>query len=164
MCRLDTLNILNTIQEIRGTLTIEQWSYSSFPYLSNLQILGSNEDPLMLPSECANGSRVPYSLFISNNPNLMSIDLSSLREIRSGGLYMHNNKELCLIGNLSSLVTNSSAAVCVTPQARKDPQACGKCGLWALGIRSSNSFFLGRLMWWRHSFRRDHSAHETIDR
>ena len=84
----------------------------------------------MLPSECANGSRVPYSLFISNNPNLMSIDLSSLRDIRGGGLYMHNNTELCLIGNLSALVTNSSATVCVTPQSRREPQQCGK---WVYG-------------------------------
>ena len=127
ICRPDTLNILNTIQEIRGTLTIENWLYGPFPYLNNLRVLGSNGGSfLRFRSECANGSRVPTALFINNNPNLTSIDLSSLEEIRGAGVYMHNNPELCLIGNLSSLVTNSSAPVCVIPQARKDPQQCGE--------------------------------------
>ena len=74
-----TLNILNTIQEIKGTLSIENWPYPTFSYLSNLRILGSNVSNLRpFPSECANGSSVCYALFISNNNKLISIDLSSL--------------------------------------------------------------------------------------
>ena len=127
MCRQATLNILNTIQEIRGTLTIERWSYGAFPYLNNLKVLGSDGGSfLRFQSECSNGSRVPSALFLNNNPNLTSIDLSSLEEIRDAGVLMNNNSELCLIGNLSSLLTNSSTLVCITPQARKDPQQCGE--------------------------------------
>ena len=124
----DTLNILNTIQEIKGTLSIERWPYPTFPYLSNLRILGSNATNLRpFPSECANGSSVRYALYISNNNNLTSIDLSSLREIKGGGFYLGgNNSQLCLIGNLSSLVTSTSAPVCVTAQGRRDPQQCGE--------------------------------------
>ena len=81
------------------------------------------------PSECANGSSVRYALFISNNTNLISIDLSSLREINGGGFYQTNNPQLCLIGNLSSLVTSTSAPVCVTAQGRRDPQQCGKTSI-----------------------------------
>ena len=127
----DTLNILNTIQEIRGTLSIEQWTYPTFPYLSNLHILGSNLTNLhTFPSECANGSSVHYALFISNNNNLTSIDLSSLREIKGGGFYLSNNLQLCLIGNFSSIMTNTFAPVCVTTQARRDPQQCGETTIW----------------------------------
>ena len=124
----DTLNILNTIQEIKGTLSIENWPYPTFSYLSNLRILGSNATNLRpFPSECANGSSVCYALHISNNNNLISIDLSSLREIKGGGFYLgSNNSQLCLIGNLSSLVTSTSAPVCVTAQGRRDPQQCGE--------------------------------------
>ena len=125
----DTLNILNTIQEIKGTLSIESWSYLTFSYLSNLRILGSNISnlrPFPSDSECANGSSVCYALYIAYNNNLTSIDLSSLREIKGGGFYLGNNSQLCLIGNLSSLVTNTSAPVCVTAQGRRDPQQCGK--------------------------------------
>ena len=125
----DTLNILNTIQEIKGTLSIERWPYPAFPFLSNLRILGSNVTINLrpFPSECANGSSVRYALYISNNNNLTSIDLSSLREIKGGGFYLDgNNPQLCLIGNLSSLVTNTSAPVCVTAQGRRDPQQCGE--------------------------------------
>ena len=122
-----TLNILNTIQEIRGTLSIESWPYSSFSYLSNLRILGTIFTNLRpFPSDCANGSSVRYALYIANNTNLTSIDLSSLREINGGGFYQTNNPQLCLIGNLSSLVTSTSAPVCVTAQGRRDPQQCGK--------------------------------------
>ena len=122
-----TLNILNTIQEIKGTLSIEFWPYTTFPYLSNLRILGSNITNLRpFPSECANGSSVRYALYIDNNNNLTSIDLSSLREINGGGFYQTNNPQLCLIGNLSSLVTSTSAPVCVNSQGRRDPQQCGK--------------------------------------
>ena len=123
----DTLNILNTIQEIKGTLSIETWPYSTFPFFSNLRILGSNATNLRpFVSECANGSSVRYALYISNNNNLTSIDLSSLREIKGGGFYQSNNPQLCLIGNLSSLVTSTSAPVCVTAQGRRDPQQCGE--------------------------------------
>ena len=125
-----TLNILNTIQEIRGTLSIESWPFSTIPYFSNLRILGSNTSNLRsFPSECANGSSVRYALYISNNTNLISIDLSSLREINGGGFYQTNNPQLCLIGNLSSLVTSTSAPVCVTAQGRRDPQQCGKTSI-----------------------------------
>ena len=126
--RNTTLNILNTIQEIRGTLHIENWSYETFPYLSNLHILGSNQTSQLqsLPSQCNNGSRVPYALYVANNPNLISIDLSSLREIRAGGFHLHNNPQLCLLGDLSSLVTNTSAPVCATTQARRNTQQCGE--------------------------------------
>ena len=124
-----TLNILNTIQEIRGTLSIESWPYSTFPYLSSLRILGFNATNLRpFPSECANGSSVRYALYIANS-NFTSIDLSSLREINGGGFYQTNNPQLCLIGNLSSLVTNTSAPVCVTAQGRRDPQQCGKTSI-----------------------------------
>ena len=122
-----TLNILNTIQEIKGTLSIENWPYTTFPYLSKLRILGSNITNLRpFPSECANGSSVRYALYIDNNNNLTSIDLSSLREINGGGFHQTNNPQLCLIGNLSSLVTSKSAPVCVTSQGRRDPQQCGE--------------------------------------
>ena len=125
-----TLNILNTIQEIRGTLSIEQLPYSTFPYLSSLRILGFNATNLRsFPSECANGSSVRYALYVANNNNLTSIDLSSLREINGGGFHQSNNPQLCLIGNLSSLVTNTSAPVCVTAQGRRDPQQCGKTSI-----------------------------------
>ena len=125
-----TLNILNTIQEIRGTLSIESWPYSTFPYLSSLRILGFNATNLRsLPSVCANGSSVRYALYVADNNNLTRIDLSSLREINGGGFYQANNPQLCLIGNLSSLVTNTSAPVCVTAQGRRDPQQCGKTSI-----------------------------------
>ena len=126
-----TLNILNTIQEIRGSLSIEQWPYSTFPYLSSLRILGFNATNFFrsFPSVCANGSSVRYALYIADNNNLTSIDLSSLREINGGGFHQTNNPQLCLIGNLSSLVTNTSAPVCVTAQGRRDPQQCGKTSI-----------------------------------
>ena len=65
-------------------------------------------------------------LISPNNNNLTSIDLSSLREIKGGGFYLSNNLQLCLIGNFSSIMTNTSAPVCVTTQARRDPQQCGE--------------------------------------
>ena len=136
----DTLNILNTIQEIKGTLSIERWPYSKFPFLSNLRILGSNISNLRpFPSECANGSSVRYALFISNNNNLTSIDLSSLTKIKGGGFYLGgNNPQLCLIGNLSSLVTSPSASVCVTAQGRRDPHQCGEIMIFGHGSQSTH--------------------------
>ena len=125
----DTLNILNTIQEIKGTLSIERWPYSTFPYIYQTCVFLGLTPPTFrpFPSECANGSSVRYALYIFNNNNLTSIDLSSLREIKGGGFYLGgNNPQLCLIGNLSSLVTSTSAPVCVTAQGRRDPQQCGE--------------------------------------
>ena len=42
ICSHDNLELLSTIQEIRGPLRIQAWDGESFPYLRNLRVVGDN--------------------------------------------------------------------------------------------------------------------------
>ena len=113
-----TLSTFSTqFKKSREVLSIERWpTIQLFPYgcqtyvflLSNVTF---NLRPF--PSECANGPQLyaMHCLYVNNNKSLALSILSSLREIKGGGFYLGgNNPQLCLIGNLSSLVTSTSAS------------------------------------------------------
>ena len=118
-------------------MSIQHWPFETFPYLSNLHTLGSNNANLLSLNRCHhdNGSHIPYALVVSDNSDLITIDLSSLQEIQGGSVYLHNNKQLCLIGNFTSLLTNTSSQVCITKEGRREPQECGEQFMTMLTIR-----------------------------
>ena len=57
---------------------------------------------------------------------MVEIDLSSLEEIRGGGLVFFNNPQLCYTGNFSTYLTDASAHQCIS-SPRRDADECSKC-------------------------------------
>ena len=60
------------------------------------------------------------------NALLTQVDLSSLEEIRGGGVYLTRNPNLCYFGDLVRYI-NGSYHSCVDETGRKDPDQCCKC-------------------------------------
>ncbi len=118
------LSKLETIQHITGSLSIEFFEYTSFPYLSNLQTVGS--DYSATSSFPCNGttSYNSYSIYIVGT-QLVSIDFSSLREI-NGGVSLHNNLHLCFVRDFELYITNSSADVCLGTSYRRPAEECSE--------------------------------------
>ncbi len=109
-----SLDKLSTIKEITGSLSIEVFRQTtSFPYLSNLEIIGSDFSRVgkfrCFPS---NALSTPYSIYITNT-DLVSIDLSSLQQINGGGVSIDRNNDLCYVGDFSQYITNTSADLCL---------------------------------------------------
>lgn len=75
---------------------------------------------------CNGGERQRYSIFISENDDLISIDFSSLQTIYGGGISMDRNPNLCIIGNLSLFVNDSSADICLGDNYRRSFDNCSK--------------------------------------
>ena len=122
----DELSAISTIRHITGSLSIELYNHPTFPYLSNLETIGSNfSDVRSLP--CDNGAaHLPYSIYITET-DLISIDLSSLRDINGGGVSVDNNPKLCFVGDFGQYLRNSSANLCLGNQHRRPMEECGKC-------------------------------------
>ena len=118
------LSVLNTIQEIRGSLTIERFEHTEFPYLSNLVTVGSDFNETFSFS-CNNSENRKYSILIDGT-DLTSIDLSSLQEVNGGGVQMSDNPDLCYVGDFSYYVTDSSADFCLINQYRSSTEQCSK--------------------------------------
>ena len=123
-CSFSILNDLNDIKDIRGSLDISGFNKETFPYLSNLRIIGNDSSQVL--SQSCNGSsdRFRYSIIISNT-NLVSIDLSSLETVRNGGVRLQNNPSLCYFGNLSYYIANTSSPSCILDNYRRDIEECG---------------------------------------
>ena len=75
---------------------------------------------------CALTFAVSYALQLINSPGLMSIDLSSLEEIRGGGLQYALNSQLCYVGNLPSYLTNPETQLQCIRDERRNPSECSK--------------------------------------
>ena len=121
----DMLSAISTIRNITGSLSIELYNHPTFPYLSNLETIGSDfSEVLLFP--CDNGTRLPYSIYITET-DLISIDLSSLRDIHGGGVSVNNNPKLCFVGDFSQYLRNSSADLCRGSQHRRPMEECSKC-------------------------------------
>ena len=65
---------------------------------------------------------------IGLNPNLVSVDFSSLEAMVGGGYVLFGNPQLCYVGNLSLYISDEEH-VCTNAEARKDPQTCSEGGL-----------------------------------
>ena len=117
------LNDLSDIREIRGSLDISGFNEETFPYLSNLRIIGNDSSQIL--SQSCNGSsdRFTYSIIISGT-DLVSIDLSSLETVRNGGVRLQNNPSLCYFGNLSYYLTNNSSPSCILDGYRRSIEEC----------------------------------------
>ena len=118
------LNDLNNIQEIRGSLDISGFNKETFPYLSNLRIVGNDSSQILSQSCNRSSDRFRYSIIISDT-DLVSIDLSSLETVRNGGVRLQNNPSLCYLGNLSYYITNMSSPSCILDNYRRDIEECG---------------------------------------
>ena len=118
--------MLRTIEEIRGSLTIEFFEESTFPFLSNLKVIGSDPSKV-LSFPCGDNSteKSKYSVLIDNT-KLRSIDLSSLERIDGGGVQLIDNNDLCYIGNLSYYLTNSSVSVCLLNNYTRSREECSE--------------------------------------
>ena len=108
-------------------MSIEVFSYEEFPYLSNLETIGSDPDAVeSFPCDGLNSSTAKYSIYITGT-QLVSIDLSSLREISGGGVSIDNNPDLCFVGDFGQYLTDdSSHEVCIGSNYRKTMEECGE--------------------------------------
>ena len=66
-----------------------------------------------------------YSIYITGT-QLVSIDLSSLREINHGGVSLSQNLDLCFVGDFEEYITNSSADVCLGTSYRRPVEECSE--------------------------------------
>ncbi len=118
------LSKLSTIRHITGSLSIEFFGYQEFPYLSNLEIIGSDSNALgNFP--CNRSNLTAYSIYITST-DLVSIDLSSLKEISGSGVSIENNPDLCFVGDFGQYLTNSIHEVCVGNSYRRTMEECGE--------------------------------------
>ena len=88
--------VLSTINEITGYLAIQNLNSTNITnlrFLHNLEVLGGNETVEFRPGQ-------EYSLMIEDNDYLQTLGLSSLREIRNGGVRVSGNPQLCLVDTL----------------------------------------------------------------
>ena len=146
VCRPEDLNVLNSIREIQGALRIESWDHSSFPYLSNLEYIGCNQSSVLRPIDSRALSTAgcdipnnPVALIIQGNLNLLSLDLSSLRQICGGSVVMFNNPQLCFVGDFDLFLSNSTQVTCRGNQFARDSEQCGN--FYCLSLLLSLSFF-----------------------
>ena len=119
------LDKLSTIREITGSLSIELFPKTSFPYLSNLEIIGSDFSEVGIFPCLSKEPDRPYSIYITRT-DLVSIDLSSLRDISGGGVSLDRNCDLCFVGDFSQFITNTSADLCLSNQYRLPIDNCSK--------------------------------------
>ena len=116
---------LTTIQHITGSLSIELYNHETFPFLSNLKTVGSDFSEVNTFPCDKNTLQLPYSIYITET-DLVSIDLSSLRDINGGGVSIDNNPFLCYIGDLSRYTRNVSADLCLGNHYRRPMEECCK--------------------------------------
>ena len=149
------MSVLNTIQEIRGSLTIERFEHAEFPYLSNLVTIGSDFNETFSFSCNNNSENRKYSILIDGT-ELISIDLSSLQEVNGGGVQLSDNPDLCYVGDFSYYVTDSSADFCLINQYRSSIEQCSKSKLFTVvafpTLRLNWGFCLTKVMFYRYSF------------
>ena len=69
---------------------------------------------------------VSYAFELVSNPGLMSIDLSSLIEIRGGGLRYALNPQLCYSGSLPSYLADPENQFQCVVSERRTPNDCSK--------------------------------------
>ena len=94
---LEELSFLSTINEIAGYLVIQNLNSTNFTnlrFLRNLEVLGGDEIVEYRPGQ-------EFSLVIEDNNYLQTLGLSSLREIRNGGVRVSGNPQLCLVDTLN---------------------------------------------------------------
>ena len=129
MVTMDTVtSALGSIQEIRGTLFINNYNMPSLPFLKNVRHIGSTN-----PSDLIDASTLPDSfgtdrlaVYIQGNMNLRSIDLSTLESIPGGDVILDNNEQLCFVGNFSHYTVDpSSQVVALGLNPHKDVDDCG---------------------------------------
>ena len=90
------LSLLSSIQEIDGYLLVENAAHVNFSnlrFLRNLQIIHGFQTLQLLNRY--------YSLVITQNDFLQTLNLASLRTIRNGGVQIANNPELCLVDTIA---------------------------------------------------------------
>ena len=66
---------------------------SSFRFLHNLEIIHGHETLEIFPAQ--------YSLVISENSHLQTLNLASLKRIENGGVRITSNPQLCLVDTIS---------------------------------------------------------------
>ena len=122
----DDLLKLTTIRHITGSLSFDLFNFPDlFPYLSNLETVGSDFDEVLSFPCNGSSSSSPYSIYITGT-DLVGIDLSSLREINGGGVSIDNNPSLCFVGDFSRYITNSSADYCTGEDYRRPTDECSE--------------------------------------
>lgn len=130
----DKLHIFNTLKEVTGYINIQAShpAFTNLSYFKNLEIIGGRQNTEMFAA-----------LYIVKT-SLVSLNLRSLKKIRSGSVAILENKELCFANSIDwkkillqskqsvFLEGNGNEVTCSDKKLVCDPQ-CGPDGCWGRG-------------------------------
>ena len=110
-------SFLDNIREITGYLLIHQNKHLKNLQFKNLQIIRG--ESLLFDQ---------ISLYVEDNLFLQTLDLSHLKEIQKGAVYIHNNPQLCHMNDVrwDDLIANPSDPR-KTPTISNNNNTCPKC-------------------------------------